>query len=124
MGNDDATPTRKVDLASWHPTNAEAGELLAMTELPDDLRDLGKLGLLVTHELNNLVKGRLSAEDLAIWSQTEVDCPEPQKSRIWGVVDNLIIEQAATLGTKILESQSVRSRMHQWYSDVEPGAAT
>jgi hypothetical protein len=120
MGNNDATPIRKVDLASWQPTNAEAGELLAMTELPHDVEDLRKLGLLVTYELNNLIKGRLSTEDLATWSQIGVDWPEPQKSRIWGVVDNLIIEQAANFGTKILESQIVRSRLHQWYLVVEP----
>jgi hypothetical protein len=103
---------------------SEAGfNLLAIDTVPSDPEDRLRLAGAVTRDIRRLFEGRLAPEDLALWCQDEpeTDWTEPEKRRLLGMLDLVIIERAETLGWRVYLSPLVLRQMAEWHDKYKHG---
>ena len=97
-------------------------DLLSINRVPISDEERRAVAVLVSQRVEGILEARLSAAESALWvsSQSEVKLQDtPDGNRLLSKLDNVIIEQAATRGWRVLLSDSIVLYRLRRYNDIE-----
>lgn len=93
-------------------------DLMSITDVPRDWEQRKTVSAIVTGRLLDIFSGRISSADLELFKS---DSGNPECDRLWAAFDEIVIEQAATLGWRVYLGEHVLRRVQMWHDKEEKG---
>jgi hypothetical protein len=98
-------------------------DLMSIEKVPVDPEEKAYFASKVTDRLVAILERRLSRSELVLWNQWKTDADPEEKTkesesdvgRIWAKLDEILIDQAATIGWRIHLSTLALRRIQRWH---------